>query len=749
MWYWPVTTEVTPPEWDNWLTVFEGLLGVEGKATTGERFHELAEEFDQLAEIDALEREFFFMKDVTELVVEHPWLGLAREIAQREGFFHWELDLAQVFARGGFDLQVGNPPWVRLDWSDNIALAEHDAYFMLTDKIPEKGFRVRRSSVLESSVAEAAYLRDLESWAGTVEHLGSSVGHPVLAGLRSNLYMNFMERTWRSMGPRGIVGLLHPESHLTDPKAGVLREQTYRRLRRHWQFINSLLIFEDVDDHTVFGVQIYGSPRTIRFENATNLKIVGTIEESFDADPLAQVPTIQYPWGGWDHRPHRSRIMTITEETLAQWAGLFDPPGTPSAQARMVRPLTEHQLDALGTLARVQRRIADTKYWWTSGWNETGAKQDGIIEWRTEIPDAWDEVVMQGPHFTVATPFAKQPNENCKHNQDYSDWDAEALPESVIPRTNYQRACDRGRYDAGRTHWDGLPYTDRWRLAWRRMTAQGLERSLVSTVIPPGPAHVNTVHSMAMATARDTVLTQGLWASLVYDFMVKIAGRADVQTEFALTFPAAIDHPATPYLLLRTLRLNCLTRDYAPLWEGLFEQGFTEDAWTTPFEGVTTSETHPSDGLGDVRPTWDMSAPLRSDHGRRAALVEIDALAAIMLGLTADQLALMYRAQFPVLRKYEYQMFFDADGRKICGHHQSAGVRQGKDDYKIVKAWVEATEDGREPEVELPELYRPPFVRPDREAEMRAAHAEFTARLAGASTSSTSKQVGPSGGAGE
>ena len=39
-----------------------------------------------------------------------PWCAKS---ADREGFFHWELDFAPVFAKGGFDLQVGNPPWVR------------------------------------------------------------------------------------------------------------------------------------------------------------------------------------------------------------------------------------------------------------------------------------------------------------------------------------------------------------------------------------------------------------------------------------------------------------------------------------------------------------------------------------------------------------------------------------------------------------------------------------------------------------
>ena len=48
-----------------------------------------------------------------------------------------------------------------------------------------------------------------------------------------------------SISPRrGITALIHPETHFTDEKAGVLRAATYRRLRRHWQFINELVLFE-------------------------------------------------------------------------------------------------------------------------------------------------------------------------------------------------------------------------------------------------------------------------------------------------------------------------------------------------------------------------------------------------------------------------------------------------------------------------------------------------------------------------
>lgn len=37
---------------------------------------------------------------------------IAAELAARHHFFHWPLEFPEVFARGGFDLVLGNPPWI-------------------------------------------------------------------------------------------------------------------------------------------------------------------------------------------------------------------------------------------------------------------------------------------------------------------------------------------------------------------------------------------------------------------------------------------------------------------------------------------------------------------------------------------------------------------------------------------------------------------------------------------------------------
>ena len=168
--------------------------------------------------------------------------------------------------------------------------------------------------------------------------------------------------------------------------------------------------------------------------------------------------------------------------------------------------------------------------------------------------------------------------------------------------------------------------------------------------------------------------------------------------------------------MLRTLRLNCLTSDYGRVVEQGFDDDRRADRWTNPeFDRVE---------IGNVTSAWSMDTPLRRDEERRLALVELDAMAALMLGLTAEQLCAMFRTQFPVLRKYEHKMAFDAEGRKLCGYHQSAGYRQSQlqirrglaisprveVDLKLYEQYEEDPDS-----VDWMGFYTPPFTRPDRE----------------------------------
>jgi len=39
-------------------------------------------------------------------------MGPLWEIADEKKFFHWEIEFSEVFQKGGFDIAIGNPPYV-------------------------------------------------------------------------------------------------------------------------------------------------------------------------------------------------------------------------------------------------------------------------------------------------------------------------------------------------------------------------------------------------------------------------------------------------------------------------------------------------------------------------------------------------------------------------------------------------------------------------------------------------------------
>jgi hypothetical protein len=151
---------------------------------------------------------------------------------------------------------------------------------------------------------------------------------------------------------------------LTTPKGGALRECLYRRLRRHWQFVNEILIFADVDNHTEFGLHVYGPDGEPQFLQAVNLLHPSTLDASLVHDGEGEPPAMKHADGDWDLRPHRERIVKVDEPVLREWVGLFDPPGTAWQQARLFRPQTAADQAVLTVFANQPHRLRDHEYLW-------------------------------------------------------------------------------------------------------------------------------------------------------------------------------------------------------------------------------------------------------------------------------------------------------------------------------------------------------------------------------------------------
>ncbi|MER6064111.1 class I SAM-dependent DNA methyltransferase [Streptomyces sp. NPDC001792] len=703
---------------DDWLDFAESLLGTQDVAADS-----LVAQFDTLDELERYEDElpeWMGMERFYSLESRYPWTAVARDVAERQGFFHWELEFGQVFARGGYDLQVGNPPWVRPRWQEDRVLAELDPWFMLSENPEVTEWRSRKSELLDEDTQERTYfLNELAANTGLVSSLGNVVTYSLLVGTQPDLYRAFMCRVWDSAAPAGTTGLIHPHTHFGGVRERELRKAAYRRLRIHAHFMNALRVFTEVRDTTPFSLHIYGPERAPHFTHISWLFTPETLIDSFTHAGQGPLPGIKHD-GRWELRPHRARLVHVDTELLAGWNRLSGETEVPDEEAGLLYPVTVDEQGAIEALAKHSLHLSEQEPLLTRGYDEAKAKKDGLIRWANQEVTDLSDVILQGPHFAGMLPFAKEPKIPCRSN---NDWEAQSqydLPADFVPKTNYVRATDLATYVDAQDVWRNEPSTAYYRLAWREMIAFNSSRSLHVALIPPGPAHVNAVHTMALTNNQLTALTAGFWAALPMDYLLRITGRSHLQLGDAPKMPAA--DPANPLssaLLLRTLRLNALTTHYSPLWEELYDPRWAgyED-WANPnwpnlkplSSGLTTS--------------WQYSTPLRTEYERRAALVELDALVSVWLGITADQLVAIYKSRYPVLYDYEAQTYFDAKGRKIAANYNTYGYGQTKQDYLDLLAHLE------DPETTPPPAgYTAPFYKADRETEMRAAHAHFQARL--------------------
>ena len=417
---------------------------------------------------------------------EHfPRVLIVEAIAANRRFMHWELCFADVLIqRGGFDLILGNPPWLKVEWNEAGVLGEFNPLFALRKFSATELTRERELAFAHHAGLQAAWTAELEEAEGMQNSLNAVQNYPLLKGVQTNLYKCFMPLAWGLNSKQGVTGLLHPEGPYDDPKGGALRETLYARLRCHFQFANALFLFADVHDQTKYSINIYGAKRsTSAFNQLANLFTPASVDACYQHDGNGEVGGIKTPDGKWNFAGHAQRIVRVDQAALAVFAQLYDGPGTPARRARLPALHAQTLSSVLGKLAAWPRRLADLgeAYYSTEMWHETMQQKDDTIVRRppgdNAFPAAPEDWVLSGPHFFLANPYNKTPRKVCTANGHYDVLDLETLPDDYLPRSNYRPMANKAEYlrRVPRVGWveegetAARPVTDYFRLVNREM----------------------------------------------------------------------------------------------------------------------------------------------------------------------------------------------------------------------------------------------------------------------------------------
>lgn len=731
--YWQDIEEILKLDVNKAIEGIEDRRGQQSMFETGVQMSMVLEPGTSAAENQAFTDVVVDSTQQQDLFDKNQRLVLVSQLAKQYFFFHPQLEFLEVFwERGGFDLIAGNPPWVSIELDEAGILSEKNPEISIRNfSAPE--IKEKAESLLSKDFGLSSIYFGEALWAESIKSfIGSFQNYPLLIGQRNNLYKCVISNSLDLVNKFGHIGLLHPESIYDDPNGQSLRKMIYKRLVFHFQFKNELMLFSEIHHNAIpYSINVYRGISKIdnAFIGINNLFHPSTIDSSFvhQGTGISQGLKIKSKDKNgliWNIEPHKDRILLITPNVLRTLSQTFEN-SLDWETVKLVSIHTKQIVSVLEKLSSFKGKVNQYEFFTTDCWNETNAVKTGIIEKNNKIPNILNyEWILNGPHFFILNPLYKSPRSTCNHNLDYDTIYAEKISDEYLPRTNYVR---KENIDTFVKRFNGLEndinWIDTYRVCFSKMLNLGSERTLQPNIIPPKVSHNNAVISIQFKKSNHTIEFAGICSSIILDFYVKTVGKANLYDDTIKNLLLGIEEKYKTQLFNRTLQLNCLNKYYATLWQDNWQESFTQDRWSKndgrlkPFASLTKE--------------WQWSTPLRNWFERRQALVEIDVITAMALGLTLEELTLIYNVQFPVLQQNEDDTWYDTKGNIVFTFSKGlTGVGLDRPVWDTIKNLQ--TGETYEHTIEKSELYKgqkmtyyAPFDKCDRVEDYKVAWAHF------------------------
>ena len=217
LWFWPIPEAAKLPSRDEFLFDMELILKgtiqtPQPDAVLGQLFPGEPVNPEHVAFVG-----HFGMVNVEELLKKNERLRIVDQVAQEIRFHHWELRFADLFAeRGGFDLIVGNPPWVLVSLDEAGVLSRARAANCHSGNVGHRDCEEIGRVTDQSDSAACAYFNEFVEQDGTKSFLGSLAEvSPTFKECKTNLYKCFITLSWHgTLDHSGIVGLSASRRHI-------------------------------------------------------------------------------------------------------------------------------------------------------------------------------------------------------------------------------------------------------------------------------------------------------------------------------------------------------------------------------------------------------------------------------------------------------------------------------------------------------------------------------------------------------
>lgn len=449
----------------------------------------------------------------------------AAPIAREQAFFHWPLELPEVFARErpGFDVVLANPPW------EKLKVERHD-FFQF--RIPGLKFvssdREREALITALIERDPQAQRDYEHAIASVARLkayfaAAAGNYRLHGGGDPDLFKAFAERFMRLVRRGGALGCVLPRQLIGGGGTAPLRAELFAR----W---------------TVLSADVLWNRRTWAFPDVfhrTRMTLLAARKLVPEGDPSIASA------GPLDDRDKFARARELRTRfrlsRLREWSETLELPSLPDTQAGRVfeRMLLHPRFDY------------DGRAWRALPYRELDAAGDKDLF--NEDGRGWP--VWKGNTFDRYLPDLAPP----------VYW---AEPEPTLVRLQAKRMGSHGVFAAFDADWIADPATlppNGCRIVFRDVVRATDRRTMKACLAPP---HVFAIHTAPQliwprGTGTDQAFVLGVLASLPYDWLL----RRRVETHLTFGIINALPIPdagaATDRIAALAARLSCVDDRYA------------------------------------------------------------------------------------------------------------------------------------------------------------------------------------------
>lgn len=719
LWFWDVRDAKDLPSRTQWYEDIMQILNIDLSEIKPAQLDEEETVRDYRKDRKEIEQLLIAaLKQSPSSLFENERAQLVKKYADHYRYFHYELEFIEVFReRNGFDIAVGNPPWLKIAFEEKGLMSEIYPELEIRKTTAPQVKKLQADFLLQEDRRNIYFSENIENEASSV-FMNAYQNYPLLKGQQTNLYKCVIENGLHWINQNGYLGLIHPESIYDDPKGRPLRKVIYKRLIYHFQFLNVFNLFPEVHHRLTYGINVYkGIGTNVNFININNILNSSSIELYFSNNTECDLSLMIFDEVEnkyeWNLKGNSRRILTYDESILNSISEIFETDNSDSASSKLISVHTNNLLKSIQKISTVKTKIRDFSPLFYEGFHETEDIKNGIVV--RETNDHKDHIpVFSGPNISVSNLYFKSAQINCTENSHYDVINITTLHKDFKPRTNYKIL-----------NIEDNDWLNNYKIGFRKMLSLESERTLQPALLYRNTAHVNGIISMTLNNFNSLLLVLGCTSTIIYDFLIKTIGSTNLYGNRLENLPIFISPKLLQDFNLRVLKLNCFDENFREIWSHFKHLDGVASNWS----------------LNDLRLEkliYEKNTinPFKNYFTRRLALIELDVIAAISLGLNLGDLVDIYRIQFSISKKFESDTWYDTLGNIIFTPSSKSlkGVGIDRPDWERVKN-MQAGET-YEHTITKSELYHgekvtyyAPFTKCDRVEDYKRAWAHFEKRF--------------------